>query len=229
MGTYVDMNKCKERLYTVLDRVGYLSVEQAEKINYNKVLACAAIRELCREKRAFMTENRKFLIRQPWRKPWMPVIQAVDVMLAFLNNIDVSSIFVKPYQPKAAQQEKHVPEDRLLLGFAKNGRLYEIYAAKDRQALEELYEYLHERHKRFLETGGSSAEMRYLIMVPNESLFLYAGKDTGYLFAFACVEKTASGVSTQFYNPCPLNDVEESGRERELCTARQSTITAENC
>lgn len=213
MGTYVDINACKERLVTVLDRIGYLSIEQAKKINFNNVLSNAAIRELCSENRAFMSENRKFLLRQPWRKPWPPIINAIDVMLPFLVNIDINSIFVKEFIPKEEKEQSKekaqaTNQDRLLIGFAKNGRMYEVYDAKDKKSLENLYLYLAERHKNFLESGGDETGIRYLIMVPNKSLFLYATKDVSYLYAFAYLEKTESGVETKFFNPQSDTDVE---------------------
>lgn len=218
MGRYVDINACKERLYVVLDRIGYLSVKQAKKINYNNVMSYAAIRELCKENRAFMTENHKFLLRHPWRKPWMPVVNAVDVMMPFLVSIDIKSIFVKEFVPKGERVFTNKQDDKLLLGFVRNSRIYEIYAAKDKKSLENLHEYLCNRHKQFLEAGGRHSGIRYLIMVPNKSLFLYAPKDVDYLFAFAYVEMEEEDVNTQFYNPQSLEQFDE---EEEPCTAKQ--------
>lgn len=71
MGNYIDINKCIDRIDTVLDRIGYLSIDQARKINYNNALCDAAIKQLVRENRAFYSTNKKFLLRQPWRKPYM--------------------------------------------------------------------------------------------------------------------------------------------------------------
>lgn len=214
MGNYVDINECKNRLCTVLDRVGYLSIRQAEKINFNNVLADAAIRELCNCNQAFLSQNRKFVLRQPWRKPYMPVVNAVDVMLAFLMNIDIKSIFVQEFIAKtdsADEKEELSPfnpeNDRLLLGFARNKRIYEIYSARNKEELYSLYEYLKSRHQNYLENGGEDNGIRYLIMVTTESLFLYEAKDVPYLYAF--VHLNPETHEPEFYNPQSPDEKEE--------------------
>lgn len=206
MGNYVNLDDCAERLCTVLDRVGYLSIRQAEKINYNNVLADAAIRELCNSNRAFYSDNKKFILRQPWRKPYMPVVNAVDVMLAFLMNIDIHSIFGQEFIAKTANEDEkeelspfNPEKDRLLLGFARNKRIYEIYSARNKDELHGLYDYLKTRHQNYLDNGGDNEGIRYLIMVTTESLFLYEAKDVPYLYAFVYLNPETH--EPQFYNP----------------------------
>lgn len=218
MGNYVDINESAERLSTVLDRVGYLSIEQAHKVNFNNILADAAIRKLCQENRAFYSENRKFLLRHPWRKPYMPIIEAVDVMLAFLMNIDIKSIFVKEFIPKnLSPDDMETPSsfnpenDKVLLGFARNTRLYEVYSARNKEELENLYFYLENRHKKFLENNGENEGIRYLILVKTKSLFLYESKDASYLYAFAFIDQGSHEV--QFFNPQSNVDLVDVNQE----------------
>lgn len=209
MGKYIDINESSERLYTVLDRIGYLSVEQARSINFNNVLADATIRNLVHCKRAFWYDGKKkFLLRQPWRKPYMPVINAVDVMLVFLNSIDVKSIFVKEYIAKpdgdtdGAKPSAVNPEgDCLLLGFARHSRMYEVYAARTKEELLSLYGYLEKRHKSYTERCGDEKGIRYIIMVSNDSLVFYEPDSADYLYTFAYIEKTDSSREVQFYSP----------------------------
>lgn len=218
MGNYVDITDCTERLYTVLDRVGYLSIKQAERINYNNVLADAAIRELCKTNRAFLSENKKFILRQPWRKPFYPVVNAVDVMLAFLMNIDIHSIFVKQFIAKTDNPDEkeelsafNPANDRMLLGFARGKRIYEIYLARNKDELHGLYDYLKIRHQNYLDNGGDNEGIRYLIMVTTESLFLYETKDVPYLYAFAYLDPDTHEPT--FYNPLAVDIGENEGED----------------
>lgn len=219
MGTYIDINECAERLDTALDRIGYLSMEQARKINYNNALCDAAIKLLVRQNRAFYSSNKKFLLRQPWRKPYGPIIGAVDVMLAFLTNIDINNIFAKEYVPVKEDGEFqpssiNPQHDRLLLGFTRHGRMYEIYSANSKESLNSIYEYLKERHKNYMENCSDPAGIRYLIMVKNTSLFLYeAPEDADYLYAFAYVSKENNEVKVEFYNPLAPEEDEPNQEE----------------
>lgn len=209
MGKYIDINESVDRLYTVLDRVGYLSVEQARKINYDNPLADAAVKNLVRSNRAFWYDGKKkFILRQPWRKPYIPVINAVDVMLAFINSIDVKSIFVKEFIAKPDKDDDRTEPsavnpkgDRMLLGFARHSRMYEIYEAKTREELLSLYDYLQKRHESYMESCGDETGIRYLIIVSNDSLVFYEPDNADYLYAFAYIEKTGDGREIQFYSP----------------------------
>lgn len=220
MGTYIDINECTDRLNTVLERIGYLSIEQARKVNYNNALCDAAIKSLVRENRAFYSSNKKFLLHQPWRKPYGPIIGAVDVMLAFLTSIDVNNIFAKEYVPSGKDEEEFLPSsinpqhDRLLLGFTRHGRMYEIYSADSKESLNSIYEYLKERHKNYMKNCSDPTGIRYLIMVKNTSLFLYeAPEDVDYLYAFAYVSKENGEIKVEFYNPLMAEDDAEQEEE----------------
>lgn len=221
MGNYIDINKCIERLDTVLDRIGYLSIDQARRINYNNALCDAAIKQIVRENKAFYSDNKKFLLRQPWRKPYGPIIGAVDVMLAFLTNIDVGNIFVKEFVPATERNDKeqtstfNPKNDRLLLGFTRHGRMYEIYSASNKKELYNLYDYLKERHKNYLENCEEPMGIRYLIMVKTTSLFLYEAQDVDYLYAFAYASRENNETNVQFFNPQSVDNTDEFEPEEE--------------
>lgn len=214
MENYIDINKCIDRIDTVLDRIGYLSIDQARKINYNNALCDAAIKQLVRENRAFYSTNKKFLLRQPWRKPYGPIVGAVDVMLAFLTNIDVNNIFVKEFIPSGDPAENQTSafnpqNDKILLGFTRHGRMYELYSADSKESLKNLYEYLRKRHENYMDNCNDPNGIRYLIIVKNTSLFLYEAENVDYLYAFAYVSKENDEIKVEFYNPQGMDDEDD--------------------
>lgn len=215
MSKYYYMADCVRRLLQVLDKVEVMNVRQAMCINNNNPLARGAYRKAVFDGYAFFTADKKYIIKQPWRKPNKYVDRAIDVMLAFLPsmNLDTDAIYVSPrlYKDENGKYTRdgvHGNKNRLLLGFTRLTKNYEVYYVNDKDAFENLGDYLNEEYASYLKVNGveHANNLRYLILVPNDSYFVYQIKNARFPYAY-CIRKEGKDqrgfdvVDIDFYIP----------------------------
>lgn len=179
-----------------------MTPEQAIRVNFNGNFANAAIKELVREGIAFKSGDEKYLLAYPWAKPYKQRIMALDVVLENIVNIRVRNI----YMP-TEEESKY-----MLMGFVKNQKAYEIFAAFNKHELDRLIEYLNKRWKAYSDENNMENldNMRYLIIVKNESLLMYLPEKVDFKGAYAIVNNTGrSDAEVLFYNPYANMDDDE--------------------
>ncbi len=179
----IDINENMNRIETVLQKVGTLSIAQAEALNFHNSLAKGAIRQLVKDGRAFYSKKRDYIMINPRYKPRGFMEDAVNVMLPFLSQIHIENIY-RPFIPRD-KKGKPLEKTPIILGFVKGRRIYEVCRAKDRNELKTVAEKL---TKLYEKDGGKEQEIRYLIALPRESSMAYMPKDVSYPYAFAIMK-----------------------------------------
>ena len=201
---YVNFTKSVDRLETVLTTCHYLTMEQAYKVNFHGHYANAAIKNLEHIGVAFKSNNEKYLLAFPWAKPYKQRIMAIDVILENIVNIHVRDI----YLPSEDDSKD------MLIGFVKNQKAYELFAAFNKQELDNLIVVLNKRWAEYAAENNMENldNMRYLIIVKNEDLLMYLpdADEVKFKGAYVLVENPGQANSCiSYYNPYAIISDEE--------------------
>lgn len=172
-----DIYTAEDRLYKVLNSIQYMSLEQALKTNYNNKVSVKAIQNLVNQGRAFYSKDKEYLLSRPWNKPFKSRIDAYDIVLQYITNIDLANIFVAPNEE----------ENKVVLGFTKESKAYEIYDAYKEKELNEIIEDIETKWVQINEEVECPIDnnLMFIVLIHHESLLLYAPKEVKAPVVFA--------------------------------------------